>query len=93
MMTFRVRLRNTKRLTQARLSFDLEKLRNLDVADTFQASVGGKLSPLFNLRYNDMDIDSIITIYITAVTDIARRNVARKRDLKNRRYEEDGAKE
>ena len=51
MMTFRVRLKKTKKPTRSRLRFDLEKLRKPDVAGTFQATIGGKglraLRPFF----------------------------------------------
>ena len=50
MMTFRVRLKKTKKPTQSRLRFDLGKLRNPDVAGKFQATIVGKLAPLINLR-------------------------------------------
>ena len=57
-MTFRVRQKNSKMATQLRLRFDLEKLRNPDVAGTFQATIDGKFAPLINLRHDDIDIDS-----------------------------------
>ena len=103
MMTFRVRLKKTKKPTQSRLRFDLDKLRNPDVAGTFRATISGKFAPLINLR--DDDIDSMITTYNTAVADTANektcrrkkswitRDVLERRDLKKMRYEEEGAKE
>ena len=54
---------------QPRLKFDLEKLRNPDVACTFQATIGGKFAPLIGL--SDEDMDTMITTYNTAVTDAA----------------------
>ena len=76
MMTFRDRQKN-KKPTQSRPRFDLEKLRNPDVAGTFQATIGGNFAPLINLR--DDDIDSMITTYNTAVTDTASgRNITEK---------------
>ena len=42
MMTFQVRLKKTRKPNQPRLRFDLEKLRDPDVACTFQATIGGK---------------------------------------------------
>ena len=60
-MTFRVRLKKTKQPNQSRLRFDLEKLRNPDVAGTFQATIGGKFAPLINLRDDDTDTDSMMT--------------------------------
>ena len=70
-MTFRVRLKKTKKPTQSKLRFDLEKFRNPDVAGAFQATIGGNFAPLINLRDDDIDIDSMNTTYNTAVTDTA----------------------
>ncbi|MEW8547539.1 MAG: hypothetical protein AB2693_28870 [Candidatus Thiodiazotropha sp.] len=82
MMTFRVRLKKTRKPTKPRLRFDLEKLRHPDVAGTFSATVGGQFAPLINLRDDDMDIDSLITIYNTAVTDTASEILGKKRRKK-----------
>ena len=41
MMTFRIRLKKARKPNQPRLRFDLEKLRDPDVACTFQALIGG----------------------------------------------------
>ena len=71
MMTFRVCLKKTRKPNQPRLRFDLEKLRDPDVACTFQATIGGKFAPLIGLSGEDMDIDTMITTYNTAVTDAA----------------------
>ena len=37
----------------------------------FQAMTGGKFAPLIRLRDEDMDINTMITTYNTAVTDAA----------------------
>ena len=71
LMTFRVRLENVRKQNQPRLRFDLEKLRDPDVACTFQATIGGKFAPLIGLSDEYMDIDTMITTYNTAVTDAA----------------------
>ena len=71
MMTFQVRLKMARKPNQPRLRFDLEKLRNPDVACTFQATIGGKFAPLIGLSDEDMDMDTMITTYNTAVTDAA----------------------
>ena len=70
-MTFRVRLKKARKSNQPRLRFDLEKLRHPDVACTFQATLGGKFAPLIALSDENMDIDTLITINNTAVTDAA----------------------
>ena len=49
MMTFRVRLKKARKSNQPRLRFDLEKLRDRDMACTFQATIGGKFAPLMGL--------------------------------------------
>ena len=71
MVTFRVRLKEARKPNQPRLRFDLEKLRDSDVACTFQATIGEKFAPLIRLSDEDMDIDTMITTYNTAVTDAA----------------------
>ena len=69
MMTFQVRLKKTRKPNQPRLRFDLGKLRDPDVACTFQSTIGGKFAPLIGL--SDEGMDTMITIYNTAVTDAA----------------------
>ena len=71
MMTFQVRLKKVRKPNQPRLRFDLEELRDPDMACTFQATIGGKFAPLIGLSDEDMDIDTMITTYNTAVTDAA----------------------
>ena len=39
------------------------------MACTFQATICGKFTPLISLRDEDMDINTMITTYNTAVTD------------------------
>ena len=70
-MTFRVHLKKVKKPNQPRLRFNLEKLRDPDVACTFQATICGKFTPLSGLRDKDMGINTMITTYNTAVTDAA----------------------
>ena len=70
-MTFRVRLTKARKANQPRLRFDLEKLRDPDVACPFQATIGGKFAPLIGLRDENMDINTMITTYNTAVTNAA----------------------
>ena len=71
MITFGVRLEKMRKPNQPNLRFDLKKLRGPDVACTFQATIGGKFAPLIGLSNEDMDMDTMITTYNTAVTDAA----------------------
>ena len=82
MMTFQVRLKKTRKPNQPRLRFDLEKLRGLDVACTFQAMIGGKFAPLIGQSDEDMDMDTMITSYNTAVTDVASEILGKERRRK-----------
>ena len=77
-MTFRVRLKKARKPNQPRLRFDFEKLRDPDVASTFQATIDGKFAPLIGLRDEDMDIDTMITTYNTTVTDVASEFLGKK---------------
>ena len=82
MMTFRARLKKARKPNQPRLRFDLEKLRDPDVDCTFQATIGGKFAPLSGLSDEDMDIDTMIITYNTAVTDAASEILGKKRRRK-----------
>ena len=79
MMTFQVRLKKARKPNQPRLRFDLEKLRDPDVACTFQATICGKVTPLIGLSDEDMNMDTMITTYNTAVTDAASEIVGKER--------------
>ena len=81
-MTFRIRLKKARKPNQPRLRFDLEKLRDPDVAGTFKETIGGKFAPLIGLNDEDMDIDTMITTYITAMTDAASEILGRERRRK-----------
>ena len=49
---------------------------------TFQATIGGKLAPLIRLSDENMDIDTMITTYNTAVTDAASEILRKERRRK-----------
>ena len=49
------------------------------MACTFKATIGGKFAPLIGLSDEDMDIDTMITTYDTAVTDAAGKERRRKK--------------
>ena len=82
MMTFRFHLKNARKPNQPRLRFDLEKLRDPGVTCTFQATIGGKFPPLIGLRDENMGINTMVTTYITAVTDAASEILGMKRRRK-----------
>ena len=51
--------------------FDLEKLKDPNVLETFQAMIGGRFAPLIVMSNEDTDIDFMITTFNTAVTETA----------------------
>ena len=53
------------------------------MACTFQATIGGKFAPLIGLSDEDMDIDTMITTYNTAVTDAASKILGKERRRKS----------
>ena len=81
-MTFRVRLKKARKPNQPRLRFDLEKLRDPNKACTFQATIGGKFASPIGLSDEDMNIDTMITTYNTAVTDAASEILGKERRRK-----------
>ena len=89
MMTFRVRLKKARKPNQPRLRFDLEELRDPDVACTFQTTIGGKFAPLIGLSDEDMDIDAMITTYNTAETDATSEILGKERRRKKPRVTKD----
>ena len=50
---------------------DLEKLKDPNVLETFQAMTGGKFAPLTIMNNEDADRASVITTLNTAVTETA----------------------
>ena len=82
MMTFRVCLKKARQPNQPRLRFDLEKLRDSDMAFTFQATIGGKLALLIGLSDEDMDINTMVTIFNTTVNDAASEILRKERRRK-----------
>ena len=69
MMTLRLRLKRISKPKNTRLKFDLEKLKDPNVLETFQAMIGGKFAPLTIM--NNEDLDSMIITFNTAVTETA----------------------
>ena len=74
MMAFHLHLKRISKPKHTRLKFDLEKLKDSNVLETFQvfqAMIGGKFAPLTIMNNEDTDMDLMITTFNTAVTEIA----------------------
>ena len=79
MMTFHFRLKKISKPKHTRLKFELEKLKDPNVFETYQAMIGGKFAPLTIMDNEDTDLDSIITTFNTAVIETASKIVRRKK--------------
>ena len=89
MMAFHLHLKRISKPKHTRLKFDLEKLKDPNVLETFQAMIGGKFAPLTFMNNEDTDLDSMITTFNTAVTktasEILCKHCKKKRKLDQRR--------
>ena len=83
MMTFRLRLKKTSKPKHTRLKFDLEKLKDPNVFESFQAMIGGRSAPLTITSNEDTDIESMITTFNTAVNETASEILGKHRQKKN----------
>ena len=79
MMTFQLRLKNSRISTQPRIRFDFEKLNDPTVMSAFQATIGGRVAPLATLVDEDADLDSMVTHFNKAVTDTAAELLGKQR--------------
>ena len=61
MMTSQTRLKNSRKQTQPRIRFDLEKPNDPTVMSAFQATIGGRFAPFATLVDEDADLDSMVT--------------------------------
>ena len=79
MMTFQTRLKNSRKPSQPRIRFDLEKLNDPTVMSAFQATIGGRFAPLATLVDEDADLDAMVTHFNKAVTDTAAELLGKQR--------------
>ena len=59
MMTVHLRLKRISKPKDTRLKFDLKKLKDSKVLETFQVMIGGKFAPLTIMNSVDTDIDTV----------------------------------
>ena len=79
MVTFHLRLNRISKQKHTRLEFDLEKLKDPNVLETFQAMIGGKFAPLTTMKSEDTDMD---TTFNTAVTETVGEILGKHRQIK-----------
>ena len=71
MMTYHLRLERISKPKHTWLKFELEKMKDSNVLETFQATIGGTFAPLTIMNNEDSDVNSTITTLNTAVTETA----------------------
>ena len=67
------------------LKFDIEKLKDPNVLETFQAMIGRRFAPLTIMSNYDADIDSMITTFNTAVSETASEILGKHRQKKKKK--------
>ena len=83
MVTFRLPLKKKiSKPKHTRLKFNLEKLKDPNVLESFQAMIGGRFAPLTIMSNADTDIDSMITTFNTAVIETASEILGKHRQKK-----------
>ena len=82
MMTFHLRLKRISKPKHTRFKFDLKKLKDPDVLETFQTIKGGKFAPLTIMNSEDTDMDTMITTFNTTVTETASEILGKHRQKK-----------
>ena len=81
MMTFRLRLKKISKQKGTRLRFDLEKLKDPVIQESFKAMIGGKFAPLTLLGVEE-NLDTVINTFNEAVTETASQILGKHRPTK-----------
>ena len=81
MMTFKLHLKGAKKQCDTRIRFDLEKLKDPEVAEIFQTKIGGKFAAL-SILDSGMVMDMLTDTFNTAVTDTANEILGKYRPVK-----------
>ena len=82
MMSFRLRLKKIKMQSPTRIKFDLERLKDPQVADAFQAMKGGQFTPLTLLNADDTEVDTLVNSFNKALTESASEILGKHRAVK-----------
>ena len=82
MMTFKLHLKKVSKQGHSRIRFDLEKLKDPEVAETFKAMIGRKFAPLTLLDADDVNIDDLINKFNVAVSETANETLGKYRHHK-----------
>ena len=79
MITFKLHLKKVSKQGHTRIKFDLEKLKDPEVAETFKARIGGKFAPLTSLDADDSNTGDLDNKFNVAVTETANETLGKYR--------------
>ena len=79
-LTF-LHLKRATKQCNTRIRFDIEKLKDSEDAEIFQAKIEGKFAAL-SILDSDMDMDMLTDTFNTAVTDTANESLGKYRPVK-----------
>ena len=82
MMSFRLGSKKIKMQGPTRVKFDLEKLKDRQVTETFQAMIGGKFAPLTLLVIDDTEVDTLVNTFNKATAETASEILGKRRAVK-----------
>ena len=74
-----LRLKNSRKPTEPRIRFDLEKLKDRTVMSAFQATIGGSFAPFATLVVEHAALHSMVSHFNKAVTDTAAERLGKQR--------------
>ena len=82
MMTFKLHLKKVSKQGHTTIRFDLEKLEDPEVVETFKAMIGGKFAPLILLDADDSNMDDLVSKFKVAVTETVNKTLGKYRHQK-----------
>ena len=82
MTTFKLHLKKVSKQGHTRIKFDLEKLKDPEIAETFKAMIGGKFAPMTLLDADDSNMDDLVNKFNVAVTETANKTLGKYRHRK-----------
>ena len=65
-----------------RIKFDIEKLKDPQIADAFQAMIGGKIAPFTLLNADDTEVDTLVNVFNKALTESASEILGKRRPVR-----------
>ena len=82
MTTFHIRLKRISKPKPTRIKFDIENLKDLDVAEAFKAMIGRKFAPFIILDDKNTDVNLLTNTFNKIVTDTASEILGKHRRTK-----------